>query len=68
MQREISEFYSDDKTKKAVVILSGEDYVIDFYENGKYYHSIMYANKSLRYIEDAAENYALGIFKNIKDF
>lgn len=68
MQREISEFHSDDKSKKAVVILSGEDYVIDFYQNGKYYHSIMYSGKSLRYIEDAAENYALGIFKNIKDF
>jgi hypothetical protein len=22
----------------------------------------------LRYVEDAAENYAIGVFKNIKDF
>jgi hypothetical protein len=28
----------------------------------------MYNEKNLRYVEDAAENYALGIFKNIKDF
>jgi hypothetical protein len=28
----------------------------------------MYNDKSLHYVEDAAENYALGIFKNIKDF
>jgi hypothetical protein len=68
MQREISEYYSEDKTKKAVVILNGEDYNIDFYVNDKYYHSILYAGKSLRYVEDAAENYALGIFKNVRDF
>lgn len=68
MHREISEYYSDDKTKKAIVISHGEDYSIDFYVNDKYYHSIMYAGKSLRYAEDAAENYALGIYKNIKDF
>jgi hypothetical protein len=68
MKREISEYYSDDKTKKAIVINHGTDYTIDFYVNEKYYHSIMYAGKSQRYVEDAAENYALGIFKNIKDF
>ena len=68
MKREISEYYSDDKTKKAVVIQNDKDYVIDFYSNNKYYHSIMYSDRSLRYVEDAAENYVLGIFKNIKDF
>ena len=68
MQREISEYYSDDKTMKAIVILHGEDYSIDFFMNNKYYHTILYVGKSLRYAEDAAENYALGIFKNIKDF
>ena len=68
MQREISEFYSDDRTKKAIVISNGEEYVIDFYENDRYYHSILYPGKSLCYVEDAAENYAIGVFKNIKDF
>jgi hypothetical protein len=68
MSREISEYYSEDKTKKAVVILHGEDYTIDFFQNEKYNHSIMYSGKSLNYVQDAAENYALGIFKNIKDF
>jgi hypothetical protein len=65
---EISEYYSDDRTKKTVVIKYNTDYSIDFYENDKYFHSIMYTDKSLRYVEDAAENYALGIFKSIRDF
>lgn len=64
----ISEFSSDDGTKKAIVVKNNNSYSIDFYENNKYYHSIMYTDRSLRYAEDAAENYALGIFKNIKDF
>jgi hypothetical protein len=68
MKTEISEYYSDDRTKKAVVIKYNTDYSIDFYENDNYYHSIMYTDKSLRYVEDAAENYALGIFKSIRDF
>jgi hypothetical protein len=68
MKREISEFYSDDKSKKAVIVKHNTDYTIDFYRDGKYDHSIMYAGKSLHYVEDAAENYALGIFKNIRDF
>jgi hypothetical protein len=68
MRNNISEFYSEDQTKKAVVVKNDSDYCIDFYNNGKYEHSIMYVGRSLRYAEDAAENYALGIFKNIKDF
>ena len=64
----LSEYYSDDNSKKAVIVEHEGNYCIDFYENNKYNHTIMYVGKSLRYIEDAAENYALGIFKNIRDF
>lgn len=68
MKNKLSEYYSDDGSNKAVVIEHDGRYSIDFYENNRYNHSIMYNDKSLHYVEDAAENYALGIFKNIKDF
>ena len=68
MKNKLSEYYSDDMTNKAVVIEHDGRYLIDFYENNSYNHTIMYNDKSLHYVEDAAENYALGIFKNIKDF
>jgi len=68
MMNKLSEYYSDDMTNKAVVVEHDGRYLIDFYENNKYNHTIMYNDKSLHYVEDAAENYALGIFKNIKNF
>ena len=43
-------------------------YVIDFYLNNEYNHSITYTSKSLQYVEDAAENYVMGQFPNYKDF
>lgn len=67
-KRNISEFYSEDKSKKAIIVSHDDSYSIDLYENDKYYHTILYAGNSLRYVEDAAENYVLGIFKNVKDF
>lgn len=68
MKNQVSEFYSEDGSKKAVVVEHRGDYSIDFYDNNRYNHTIMYTDRSLRYVEDAAENYVLGIFKNIKDF
>ena len=68
MKNKLSEYYSDDGSNKAVVVEHDGRYSIDFYENNRYNHTIMYNDKSLHYVEDAAENYALGIFKNIKDF
>lgn len=66
----ISEYYSDDNSKRAVVCMLGGRYVIDFYENSKYTHSTLhsYQDKSLNFVEDAAENFVLGIFKNYRDF
>ena len=65
---EISKYFSDDGLKEAIVCKIGRGYVVDFYENEEYNHSIIYNTKSLQYVEDAAENYVLGIFKNIHDF
>ena len=68
----ISEYWSDDdgKSKHAVVCLMGGRYIIDFYENTEYTHSTLYAyeDKSLHYVEDAAENFVLGHFKNYRDY
>ena len=65
---EISKYFSDDGIKEAIVCKLDGRYVVDFYENAAYNHSIVYNTKSLQYVEDAAENYVLGIFKNIHDF
>jgi len=64
----VSEFYSEDKSKRAVVVEHNGKYSIDFYEDNNYNHSILYVDESLRLVEDVAENYATGIFRNIKDF
>ena len=67
---EISDYYSDDGTKKAIVFKQDRGYGIDFYENEKYTHSTLhsYEDKSLHFVEDAAENFVLGHFKNYRDF
>ena len=66
----ISEYWSDDRSKHAVVCMLNGRYLIDFYENGKYNHSILsaYEDKSLVLVEDAAEDYVLGHFKNYREF
>ena len=63
MQKIISEYYSEDKTKKAVVNvdLKACYYFIDFYMNDKYTDTIIYPEKSVHFVENAAENYTLGI-------
>ena len=66
----ISEYNSTDgygSKKKAIVSKDNKGYEIDFYENEEYVHSVYYTDKSLHYVEDAAENYVQG-FTNIKDF
>jgi hypothetical protein len=74
---EVSSYYSESNDKKAVVCLLDGRYIIDFYEQTEYSkpeleytHSILFAyeNHSLNYVEDAAENFVLGHFKNFKDF
>ena len=61
----LSEFYSDDKTEKALVGVPPENqcYFVDFYENNIFLSARWFPGNSLRYVEDAAENYTLGIMK-----
>ena len=69
MSKIISEHFSDDKLKRAVIGYSSENecYYIDFYEFEKYVCSRWYAHNSLNYVEDAAENYVQNIL-NLKDW
>lgn len=68
MSKLISEFFSDDKSKMAKIILEGEVLTIDFYEDLRYTHTIRYPSKTFRYVEDAAENFILGYFSNYKEY
>jgi hypothetical protein len=57
----LSEFWSDDKSKTATIILDNGTYGVEFYENNELIEYRAFPNKSLRYAEDAAENFTLGI-------
>jgi hypothetical protein len=63
MWKPISEHYSGDKTKKAVININLKAcyYFIDFYANNIYIDTVAYPEKSIHFVEDAAENYTLGI-------
>jgi hypothetical protein len=59
----LSEFWSDDKSKTATIILDNGAYGVEFYENNELIEYRTFPNKSLRYAEDAAENFTLGILR-----
>lgn len=69
MNKIISEHYSEYQFKRALIGYSSENqcYYIDFYENNSYICSRWYYNKSVRYVEDAAENYVQNIL-NLKEW
>lgn len=49
------------ETKRAVIGLYDETLHVEFYENDKRVGEIEYPNNSYHYVEDAAENWILGI-------
>jgi hypothetical protein len=57
----ISEYWSDDRTKKAEVRKYEGDFFVDFYLNDEYVQTEKYINKSQSWAEAAAENYTMGI-------
>jgi hypothetical protein len=62
----ISEFYSDDKVCRAVVkyLNNTNQYAVDYYQSNKFCFSVLYNDKDLNYVEDAAETYVMGLFGN----
>jgi hypothetical protein len=57
----ISEYWSDDKTKRAEVHKYNGNFHVDFYENEDLILTEKYIDKSQSWAEAAAENYTMGI-------
>lgn len=63
MRIQLSVFYSDDTTYKAIVYLNKEtgNFEVDFAKDGLIVATESYIDHSLRYHEDMAENYVLAV-------
>lgn len=59
----ISTFYSADYSLMAMVICGQSCYFVDFYKDDAIIDSKRIEDKSLRYVEDMAENFVDGIIK-----
>lgn len=59
----MNEYSSSDKSKIATIILDNGTYGVEFYENNELIEYRTFPNKSLRYAEDAAENFTLGVLR-----
>jgi hypothetical protein len=60
----ISEYYSEIYPEcKAQIYIIGKERYIDYTKNNILLYREFFNDKSLRYLEDAAENWALGIKK-----
>jgi hypothetical protein len=58
----ISEYYNKDNQSKAVVVKNRNGYSIEYYGmNGLIFHTEKFEGHSLHYVENAAENWTLGI-------
>lgn len=63
MRTQISYYLSDDETCKSVVSVDGEKFIVEYYENGRLLEVEEYTDKSIHFVEDAAENFVLGVKK-----
>lgn len=59
----ISEYVSDDLTKKALVVEQDGEFEVEFYNGGVLLQTRLMTGKTLRYAEDAAENYVMDVLK-----
>lgn len=67
MARLIKEFFSENGRRKSLINLSKEVLSVDFYEDGKYTGSMDFPNKSIRYVEETAENWVVGVMREISN-
>ena len=56
-------FFEDNENKQAVIVKEEKGYFVHIKENTKTIKIIDVSDHSLRYAEDTAENYCLGIAK-----
>lgn len=64
MEKHISTHHTDNNLGRAEVWVNYKDeafFIKYFDENNKQFFTEEFPNKSMRYVEDAAENWALGI-------
>ena len=59
----VSEYMSEDEDRKARVFTTAQGPVVEFYYNGTLVERRPLEAYTLRYAEDAAENYVEGILK-----
>ena len=59
----VTKFWSDDQTKTAEVVLIDGVPCIKMYEDEELVGFEDFPNNTIQYVEDAAENYVLGIKK-----
>jgi hypothetical protein len=58
----ISTYFADNNAGRAEVQKSQDGYIIEYYDSaGALMQSESFVGKSIHYVEDAAENWALGI-------
>ena len=62
-RRELISTYYKTKDLVAKVIHQDRMFIVEYYNNGTKFHTEEYPDKSIHYVEDAAENWALGIKK-----
>lgn len=70
MGKKISTYYTENEKGHCEVHMSFKEehaYIKYFDENGRQFFLEEFPNKTLRYVEDAAENWALGIKKLSED-
>ena len=61
IKEEIFTYWSEDQTRKAVLMNNYGQPEIHFFKDGELEAIESYDNHSMRYHEDAAENYVLGV-------
>ena len=59
----MNEFWNDDKSKIATIVLENGTYGVEFYENNELIEYRTFPNKSLCYAESAAENFTKGLLR-----
>jgi hypothetical protein len=57
----ISQHWSDNGKREAIVVRTEKGYMVELYEQSRYIRTVDVTQKSLQYAEDTAENWALGV-------
>ena len=62
MGNKVSTFFAENNLGRAEVFHGHDSHYIEYYDqNGVLFHTEHFQGKSIHYVEDAAENWALGI-------